>query len=171
MSNKIKKAYATDLFNIKGLDEMQLSELYKIAYNCFRAFFNTNMAIVCCIALGSAVLLAKDMVNIAFTLLVIIGSVIALATSIIYVVFALKLAKKGLMPSAFVKGAKRMLFGFGIILFINLLNMLGNFTESSDFFVLVPTIPMYILIIGYIVAGILTRKNNKVVAKVESEEE
>lgn len=171
MSNKIKKAYATDLFNIKGLDEMQLSEMHKTAYNCFKAFFHTNTAIVFCIALGLAVLLANDMVNIAFILLLITGSVIALATSIIYVVFAMSLAKKGLMPPAFANGAKRALVGYVCILFLNFFGISNVFDESTDFLVLVAVIPVFILAISYIVAGILTRKNNKVVEKSESEEE
>ena len=171
MSNKNKKVDAFDLLTTKGLDEMQLSEMHKTAYNCFKAFFHTNTAIVFCIALGLAVLLANDMVNIAFILLLITGSVIALATSIIYVDFAMSLAKKGLMPPEFAKGAKKALVGTILVLFINFLGVLSTFTESSDFFVLVTVIPMYILIIGYIIAYLLTRKNNKEVAKAESEEE
>lgn len=169
MSNKKKKenknVLLTDLLTTNGLDEMQLSKMYKIAYNCFKAFFWANVLIVFVIMFVG--LFEKNLS------IMIISSVIALVTSIIYIAFAVMLAKTGSMPSRFAKyaGTKERITTALISLIILTGNFLRIYFETGDILYILCLITGFILIIAFITSALLTRKNNKEVAKAESEEE
>lgn len=167
MSKKKENKNVTieDLLTTNGLDEMQLSKMYRITYNCFKAFFWANVIIVFVIMFVG--LLEKSVS------IMIISSVIALVTSIIYIAFAVMLAKTGSMPSRFAKyaGTKERITTALISLIILTGNSFRIYSETGDILYILYLIPAFILIIAFITSALLTLKNNKVVKQQESEEE
>ncbi len=170
MNNKIKKENKnvplTDLLTTTGLDEMQLSKMYEIAYNCFKAFFWANVVIV-------VALMFVGMLKQSLSFLI-VSSVIMLVTAIIYVAFAVMLAKTGSMPPKFAKyaGSKSRIAISIMILISGSINAMGrDFAETGDILYLVALIPAFTFVIAMTIPAFLTRKNNKVVEKFESEEE
>ncbi len=87
-----------DLISTKGLDEMQREQAFKIAFNCFKAFYWGNTVI-------SAVLIIIPRFfdeNPALALVCsLAGIAIVLLTSIIYIIFAAKTSRAGAMNPYF----------------------------------------------------------------------
>lgn len=165
MSNKKKDKDVDihDLLTTKGLDEMQLSEMYKIAYNCFRAFFYINYAISFAMALISA-----GFENLSFG---IASVIIALATAIIFIIFVVMLAKKGIMPPEFANkgGSTKKIIGSIFLVVYVAIPFISNVYEDGVLKLFI--FPPIIFLITFIITYLLTRKNNKVVKQQESEEE
>ena len=167
MSKKKENKNVTieDLLTTNGLDEMQLSKMYRITYNCFKAFFWSNVAIV--FALMFVGLLKQS------HSFLIVSSVIMLVTAIIYVVFAVMLAKSGAMPSKFAKyaGTKERIItsSFGLIIVTG--NSFRIYSETGDILYILYLIPAFVFVIAFTISALLTRKNNKVLKQQESEEE
>ncbi|MBQ4101186.1 MAG: hypothetical protein IJC83_06545 [Oscillospiraceae bacterium] len=161
MSDNNKNSTLRELLSTKGLDEMQTGHIYKVAYNCFRAFFWANFIISIVITAGISV--------IKHPMVAIFSSLLALTTSIIYLVFVGCLAKTGSLPSTFAKKGGLPIIG-GVLLAICLTGI-TNYFEDGNVYILLEGIPLLIFAISFIITALLTLKNNKILKQQESEEE
>ena len=88
-----------DLISINGLDEMQRQQAYKIAFNCFKAFYWGNVIIAALLVLVTICFIENQTI---ISTCSVIGLAIALFANVIYIVFAAKTSKLGAMNPQFV---------------------------------------------------------------------
>lgn len=93
-----------DLISTKGLDEMQREQAYKIAFNCFKAFYFGNVIIATLLVIGS--ILFDENLTLVYTLSF-IGIAITVFSSVVYVIFAIKSTSKASLNPDFVTNASK----------------------------------------------------------------
>lgn len=152
-----------DLISTKGLDEMQRTEAYKIAFNCFKAFY------------WSVTSFAAALVIAAFfienSILSYIGIALIVLSSAIYVAFALKSAISGAMNPDFAKKASHpgkiismFIIGFGYTIVA-----IYRYLDGNHITHLYSGIFMAILYLSHIITYFLARKSIKAM-NTETEE-
>lgn len=157
-----------DLISTKGLDEMQREQAYKIAFNCFKAFYWGNVVIATLLVIGS--ILFDENPTLVYTLSF-IGIAITLYTSILYVFFAIKsTAKASLNPGFVINSSKpsRIIFmlvmGFGYTIVA-----VNKYLHGESIAYLFSGIFMAVLYISHIITYFLARKSLKLMNE-ETEE-
>ena len=158
-----------DLISTKGLDEMQKSEAYKTAFNCFKYFYWGNAVIATLLVIGS--IFFDENLTLVYTLSF-IGIAIILFSSVLYVIFAIKsTAKASLNPGFVINSSKpsRIIFmsvmGFGYTI-----TAVSRYLDGESIAFLFSGIFMAILYISHIFTYFLARKSLKLM-KTETEEE
>ncbi len=149
-----------DLISTKGLDEMQKSEAYKIAFNCFKAFYWGNVVIALLLVIGS--IFFDENLTLVYTLSF-IGITITLFSSVLYVFFAIKsTAKASLNPGFLINSSKtsRIIFmsvmGFGFTIV-----SVNRYLDGESIAFLFSGIFMAILYISHIITYFMARKSLK----------
>jgi len=158
-----------DLISIKGLDEMQREQAFKIAFNCFKAFYRGNVVIATLLTIGS--IFFDENLTLVYTLSF-IGIAIILFTSVVYVFFAIKnTARASLNPGFVINSSKlsRIIFmsvmGFGYTIVA-----VNKYLDGESIALLFSGIFMAILYISHIITYFLARKSLKRMNE-ETEEE
>ena len=158
-----------DLISIKGLDEMQREQAFKIAFNCFKAFYWGNVVIATLLVIGS--IFFDENLTLVYTLSF-IGIAIILFTSVVYVFFAIKSTSKASLNPGFVINSSKpsriifmsvMGFGYTIV-------AVNRYLDGESIAYLFSGIFMSILYISHIITYFLARKNLKLMNE-ETEEE
>ena len=158
-----------DLISIKGLDEMQREQAFKIAFNCFKAFYWGNVVIATLLVIGS--IFFDENLTLVYTLSF-IGIAIILFTSVVYVFFAIKSTSKASLNPGFVINSSKpsriifmsvMGFGYTIV-------AVNRYLDGESIAYLFSGIFMAILYISHIITYFLARKNLKLMNE-ETEEE
>ena len=158
-----------DLISTKGLDEMQREQAFKIAFNCFKAFYWGNVVIATLLVIGS--IFFDENLTLVYTLSF-IGIVITLFSSVLYVFFAIKnTARASLNPGFVINSSKlsRIIFmsimGFGYTIVA-----VNKYLDGESIAHLFSGIFMAILYISHIITYCLARKSLKRMSE-EIEEE
>ncbi len=159
-----------DLISTKGLDEMQKSEAYKIAFNCFKAFYWGNVVIATLLVIGS--IFSDENPTLVYTLSF-IGIAITLFSSVLYIIFAIKsTAKSSLNPGFAINASKtpRIIFmsvmGFGYTIV-----SVSRYLDGESIALLFSGLFMAILYISHIITYFMARKSLKLMnAETEDEE-
>ncbi len=159
-----------DLISTKGLDEMQKSEAFKIAFNCFKYFYWGNVVIATLLVIGS--IFFEENLTLVYTLSF-IGIAITLFSSVLYVIFAIKsTAKASLNPGFVINSSKpsRIIFmsvmGFGYTIV-----SVNRYLDNESIAYLFSGIFMAILYISHIITYFLARKSLKLMNEETEEEE
>ncbi len=146
------------LLSVDGLDEMQKSEAYKIAFRCLKNFY-WGIVII------AAVLIAIPKYfddNATFThTCSIIAIIIALFASIIYIAFAAKTSRVGAMPPQFIASisSTKGIIALSVIVFAFIvISVIGFFKSGSErvLYFLVFTLIFYI---SHIITYFFARKS------------
>ncbi len=131
MDNEFDNNKKADLLSVDGLDEMQKSQAYKIAFRCFKNFY-WGIVII------AAVLIVIPKYfddNPTFThTCSIIAITIALFASVIYIIFAAKTSRVGAMPPQFIasiSSTKGITTLSVIVLAFLVLSIIGYFKSGS----------------------------------------
>ncbi len=153
-----------DLISTNGLDEMQKSEAFKIAFNCFKAFYWGNIIIAALL-----VLIAPFVENI---ILSIIGIGITVFASIIYIIFAVKSSAKGsLNPDFLTKASKpRQIINMTCMGLAYTVVMISRYSDGAHITALLSGIFMAIFYVSHIITYFMARKSLKLM-NTETEEE
>ena len=169
MDNNNTNNSIIDLISINGLDEMQREQAFKIAFNCFKAFYWGNVIIATLLVIGS--IFFDENLTLVYTLSF-IGIAIILFTSALYVFFAIKsTAKASLNPGFVINSSKlsRIIFmsvmGFGYTIVA-----VNKYLDGESIALLFSGIFMAILYISHIITYFLARKSLKLINE-ETEEE
>lgn len=159
--NDTNKNTTPDLISTDGLDEMQREKAYKIAFNCFKAFYWSNVVISTLLVLGS-ILLDENPI-LAYTLSL-VGIVITLLTSVIYVSFAKKTSCIGAMNPHFtsIASTPKRIITMSVMGFCYTVVHVCRYLDGDSLVYLLSGVFMSILYISHIVTYILARRNNKV---------
>ncbi len=157
-----------DLISTKGLDEMQREQAFKIAFNCFKAFYWGNIIIATLLVIGS--IFFDENLTLVYTFSF-IGIAISVFTSVIYVFFAIKsTAKASLNPDFVINASKpsRIIFmsvmGFGYTIVA-----ISRYLDGESVALLLSGIFMALLYISHIITYFLARKSLKLMNE-EAEE-
>lgn len=158
-----------DLISTKGLDEMQREQAYKIAFNCFKAFYWGNVVIATLLVIGS--IFFDENLTLVYTLSF-IGIAITIFSSVVYVYFAVKsTAKASLNPGFVINSSKTSriilmsVMGFGYTI-----TAVSRYLDGESIAQLFSGIFMAILYISHIITYFLARKSLKLMNS-ETEEE
>ena len=159
-----------DLISTKGLDEMQREQAFKIAFNCFKAFYWGNVVIATLLVIGS--LFFEENLTLVYTLSF-IGIAITFFSSVLYVFFAIKsTAKSSLNPGFVINSSKpsRIIFmsimGFGYTI-----TAVSRYLDGESIAHLFSGIFMAILYISHIITYFLARKSLKLMTAEKDDEE
>ena len=158
-----------DLISTKGLDEMQKSEAFKIAFKCFKNFYWGNVVIATLLVIGS--IFSDENLTLVYTLSF-IGIAIILFSSVLYVFFAIKsTAKASLNPGFVINSSKpSRIILMSIIGFGYTITAVSRYLDGESIAQLFSGIFMAILYISHIITYFLARKSLKLM-KAETEEE
>ena len=131
MNNETKNNKNIDLISIEGLDEMQKSEAYKIAFKCFKNFYWGIVVIA-----AALIILPKYFdYNPAFThTCSVTAIIIGLFASVIYTIFAAKTSHVGAMPPQFISAisSTKGIIALSVIVFaFVILSIIGYFKNGS----------------------------------------
>ena len=153
-----------DLISINGLDEMQRGQAYKIAFNCFKAFYWGNIIIGALL-----VLIAPFFENILLSL---IGIGITLFASIIYIIFAVKSSEKNSLNPDFLNKASspRQIINMTCIGLGFAIVMISRYSDGAHITALLYGVFMVIFYLSHIITYLLARKAKKLMSE-ETEEE
>ena len=158
-----------DLISTKGLDEMQREQAFKIAFNCFKAFYWGNVVIATLLVIGS--IFFDENLTLVYALSF-IGIAITLFSSVLYIIFAIKsTAKTSLNPGFIINSSKpsRIIFmsvmGFGYTIVA-----VNRYLDGESIAFLFSGIFMAILYISHILTYFMARKSIKSIND-ETEEE
>ncbi len=157
-----------DLISTNGLDEMQKSQAYKIAFSCFKKLY-WGFAII------AAVLIILPRYfddNPTFThTCSVIAVAIALFASVIYITFAAKTSRVGSMPPQFISAissTKGITTLSVIVMAFLILSIIGYFSNGSLRILYYLTFVL-IFYISHIITYFLAKKSVKLMNK-ETEE-
>ena len=152
-----------DLLSDNGLDEMQKTYAYKLAFKCFKALY------------WSMFVLSLIMFFIAIAEKSLIFSIAALAIElvdcIIYVVFGAKASKVGAINPKFAQNMAKpsVIIGYFILAIIYTIMYIKNFMKDGDFYSIFFGIYMLIFCGHFIALGFISKKNNKVIEETEED--
>lgn len=152
-----------DLLSDNGLDEMQKTYAYKLAFKCFKALY------------WSMFVLSLIMFFIAIAEESLIFSIAALAIElvdcIIYVVFGAKASKVGAINPKFAQNMAKpsVIIGYFILAIIYTIMYIKNFMKDGDFYSIFFGIYMLIFCGHFIALGFISKKNNKVIEETEED--
>lgn len=158
-----------DLISIKGLDEMQREQAFKIAFNCFKYFYWGNVVIATLLVIGS--IFFDENLTLVYTLSF-IGIAIILFTSVVYVFFAIKNTARASLNPGFVINSSKL----SRIIFMSVMGLgytivaVNKYLDGESIALLFSGIFMAILYISHIITYFLARKSLKRMSE-EIEEE
>ena len=169
MDNKSDNSKSAALFSVDGLDEMQKSEAFKIAFNCFKYFYWGNVVIATLLVIGS--IFFDENLTLVYTLSF-IGIAIILFSSVLYVIFAIKsTAKASLNPGFVINSSKpSRIILMSVIGFGYTITAVSRYLDGESIAQLFSGIFMAILYISHIITYFLARKSLKLM-NTETEEE
>jgi len=154
-----------DLLNDEGLDEMQKTYAYKLAFKCFKALYWITFLISLIILLLSTAI--EESVIFATTALV-----LELSSSIVYVIFGAKASKVGAMSPKFAINMAKpgTIIGYFAMTILYVTWFAVDFMKERELYFIFCGI--YILIDAgtFIVLGFIAKRNNKIIEKTEEEE-
>lgn len=154
-----------DLLNDNGLDEMQKSYAYQMAFKCFKALYWSVFA-MSMIMLVIATAIEKS----------VIFSVTAIATelvaSIVYVVFGSKASKVGALNPKFAKamGNPSAILGYILLTLVYFVWFAVDFMKEGELYYIFCGIYMLIFAGTFIILGFIAKKNNKVLEEQTKED-
>ncbi len=169
MNNELDDSKKASLLSIDGLDEMQKSQAYKIAFKCFKNFY-WGIVII------AAVLIVIPKYfddNTTFThTCSVIAIIIGLFASVIYTIFAAKTSRVGAMPPQFIasiSSTKGIIALSVIVLAFIVISVIGFFKSGSErvLYFLVFTLIFYV---SHVITYFLAKKSVKLMNE-EAEEE
>ena len=152
-----------DLLSDNGLDEMQKTYAYKLAFKCFKALFWSVFAISLII-----ILLAVEVESLIFS---VTALVIELVACIIYVIFGAKASKVGAINPKFAQNMAKpsVIIGYFLMAIIYAIMYIKNFMKDGDFYSIFFGIYMLIFCGHFIALGFISKKNNKVIEETEED--
>lgn len=153
-----------DLLNDSGLDEMQKTYAYKLAFGCFKALYWT-MFILSFAMLMIAIPIENSVI------FAICAIIIELITNIIYIIFGIRASKIGAISPAFSEYmAKPSTIISYIALFVVYTTwfVLG-FSRNESIFHIFSGIYIAIMALSFITLGFISRRNNKLSMETEDE--
>lgn len=153
-----------DLINDNGLDEMQKSYAYKLAFKCFKALYWIMFVIsFVMIMLATTV---EDSVIFAITALV-----VELSSSIVYIVFGVKTSKLGAINPVFSKdmASPKTIAGYFALAVVYVVWFVRDFIQEGGMFYIFALIYMLILVGTFITLGFISKNNNKVIEETEED--
>lgn len=155
----------TDLINDDGLDEMQKTYAYRLAFKCFKALYWTMFAI----SLFMLILAITIEKSVIFAYVAI---AIELAASIVYIIFGAKASKIGALNPAFAKYMAKpsTIIGYILMVVIYMVWYGIEFAETGEMFYLYSGIYISIVAATFIILGFIAKKNNKVTEEIEEDE-
>lgn len=160
MDNKSDNGKKAALLSVDGLDEMQKSEAFKIAFKCFKNFY-WGIVII------AAVLIVLPKYfddNPTFThTCSVIAIIIGLFASVIYTIFAAKTSHVGAMPPQFItsiSSAKGIIALSVIVFAFIIISIIGYFKSGSEriLYFLVFTLIFYV---SHVITYFLAKKSVK----------
>lgn len=154
-----------DLLSDIGLDEMQKTYAYKIAFRCFKALYWSVFAM----SLIMFLLAMTVEESIIFTIAALVTE---LVSCIIYVIFGAKASKVGALNPKFAKHMAKpgTIIGYFLLAIIYMVWFIRDFMEDGELYFIFLGIFMLIFCGHFIVLGFIARKNNKVAEETEEEE-
>ena len=152
-----------DLLSDNGLDEMQKTYAYKLAFKCFKALFWSVFAISLII-----ILLAVEVESLIFS---VTALVIELVACIIYVIFGAKASKVGAINPKFAQNMAKpsVIISYFVLAVIYTIMYIKNFMKDGDFFFIFFGIYLLIFCGHFIALGFISKKNNKVIEETEED--
>ena len=159
-----------DLISTAGLDEMQKSEAYKIAFDCFKVFYWGNIIIATLLVIGS--IFSDDNLTLVYALSF-TGIAITVFSSVLYIIFAVKsTAKASLNPGFVINASKtsRIIFmsimGFGYSV-----TSISRYLDGESIALLYSGIFMTLLYISHIITYFIAKKSLKLMNEETEDEE
>ncbi len=155
----------TDLLNDEGLDEMQKTYAYKLAFKCFKALFWS----VFLLSLIMFFLAAAVEESVVFSIAAVVTELVA---CIIYVIFGAKASKVGAINPKFAQNMAKpsVIIGYFLMAIIYTIMYIRNFMEDGEFYFIFFGIYMLIFCGHFIALGFIAKKNNKIIEETEEEE-
>lgn len=156
-----------DLLNDNGLDEMQKSYAYQMAFKCFKALYWSVFAM-------SMIMLVIATAIEESVIFAIIAIVTELVASIVYVVFGSKASKVGALNPKFAKamGNPSSILGYILLTLVYFVWFAFDFMKEGELYYIFCGIYMLIFAGTFIILGFIAKKNNKVLKKqLEDDEE
>lgn len=159
-----------DLISTTGLDEMQKSETYKIAFKCFKAFYWGNIIIATLLVIGS--IFFDDNLTLVYALSF-TGIAITVFSSVLYIIFAVKSTAKASLNPDFVMNASKpsrivfmsiMGFGYTIV-------SISRYLDGESIALLFSGIFMTLLYISHIITYFIAKKSLKLMNEDTEDEE
>ncbi|MBQ8614840.1 MAG: hypothetical protein IJ416_11545 [Ruminiclostridium sp.] len=152
-----------DLLSDNGLDEMQKTYAYKLAFKCFKALYWSVFALSLIMFF-----LAITEESLIFS---IAALVIELVDCIIYVVFGAKASKVGAMNPKFAQNMAKpsVIISYFVLAVIYTIMYIKNFMKDGDFFFIFFGIYLLIFCGHFIALGFISKKNNKVIEETEED--
>ena len=153
-----------DLLNDNGLDEMQKTYAYKLAFKCFKALYWSVFTISLIM-----ILIAVEVESLIFS---VAALVIELVACIIYVIFGAKASKVGAINPKFAQSMAKpgVIIGYFLMAIIYALMYIKNFMKADDFYYIFLGIYMLIFCGHFVALGFISKKNNKVIEETEEDE-
>ncbi len=158
-----------DLISINGLDEMQRGQAYKIAFNCFKAFYWGNIILGALLVLVTMCFIENPTI---ISTCSVIGLAIALLASVIYIVFAVKTSQLGAMNPQFVNisSSSKQIIVMTILGFGYFAVQINRYMEGESISLLYSCILVAMVYGSHIITYLLARKSKKLMSE-ETEEE
>lgn len=170
MDNELDNSKKASLLSVDGLDEMQKSEAYKIAFRCFKNFYWGIVIIA-----AALIVLPKYFdSNLTFThTCSIIAIIIGLFASVIYTIFAVKTSRVGAMPPQLITSisSTKGITTLSVIVFaFIIISIIGFFKSGSErlLYYLAFTLIFYI---SHVITFFLAKKSAKLMNEETEEEE
>lgn len=152
-----------DLLSDNGLDEMQKTYAYKLAFKCFKALFWSVFAVSMIM-----ILLAVEVESMIFS---VAALVIEIVDCIIYVIFGAKASKVGAMNPKFAQNMAKpsVIIGYFSMAIIYAIMYIKNFMRANDFHYIFLGIYLLIFCGHFVALGFISKKNNKVIEETEED--
>lgn len=153
-----------DLLNDEGLDEMQKTYAYKLAFKCFKALYWSVFLLSLIIFFFAAAVEESIIFSVA-------ALVIELVACIIYVIFGAKASKVGAINPKFAQNMAKpgVIVGYFILAIIYTIMYIRNFMKDGDLYFIFFGIYMLIFCGHFIALGFISKKNNKIIEETEEE--
>lgn len=152
-----------DLLSDNGLDEMQKTYAYKLAFKCFKALFWSVFALSLIM-----ILIAVEVESLIFS---VAALVIELVACIIYVIFGAKASKVGAINPKFAQSMSKpgVIIGYFCMAIIYAIMYIKNFMKDGDFYYIFLGIYLLIFCGHFVALGFISKKNNKVIEETEED--
>ncbi len=154
----------SDLLNDNGLDEMQKTYAYKLAFKYFKVLYWSN-TVFCFMPF-----VFKSMTN-QSSFYAITSLMLLMVTNIIYLLFGAEASKGGALNLSFAKHmANPVTIAVYVIMFILYTTLaLIKYLKTGEIYFIFIGIFTAIMIASHIVLGYIAKKNNKVLEGTEDE--
>lgn len=164
MKNYIEKFEESDMLNDKGLDEMQKTYAYKLAFKCFKAIYWCNMAF-CMVPMVFMYVTNNS------TIFAMVFMAMIIVTNIIYVIFGAEASKVGALSTGFNQYITKSSTIISLIgLFIVYTAMVFSKIEDRGIMVgIYYEVYMLTLVVSHVALGYIVKRNNKLIER-EAEE-